>query len=188
MAYGPQGSRDLFPVECGSLSGSRWFCVLSKPHCETQAATELRNQGFMVFLPMEVVWRGHHDHRRPVPRPCVPRYMFVRFNPAVDPWRCIWSTRGVASLISFSPERPAACRTHQVQAVSDTMMQPLGRIDPTAPPLAIGQLGNVASGPFAAFQGEVISVDPDGRLVVRLTIFGRATPITLEAQQFKAAS
>lgn len=186
-ACGPQGSSGLFPAECGSLSGARWFCVLSKPHAEREAAQELRNQGFAVFLPMEVVWRGHHGDRKPTARPCVPRYLFVRFNPHADRWRVIWSTRGVSKLISFAPEVPAPCRAGEVERVWATVYEPLSQVDPTAPRLDVGQRGKVASGPFSAFPGEVMRVEEDGRIVVSVTIFGRATPITLEPEQFKAA-
>lgn len=180
------GSRDLFPEECGS-HGAQWFVVRSKPRSERIAASELRAQGFLVFVPTEVVWRGHHGARRPIARPCVPRYLFVRFDPAADPWRCIWSTRGVATLISYSPERPAPCRASDVRAVWEAIAEPLRQADPTAPQIAIGDRVSPASGPFSAFHGDVVSIAPDGRLVVRMIIFGRSTPITLEPHAVRPA-
>ena len=184
-AYGSGQSGDLFPSDCGSHPAPhRWYCLIAKPQMERVAAAELRRQGFVAFVPMQLRWRGRGPHTRPVACLAVPRYLFVRFDIAADDWPPIVNTRGVHRLISFAPERPAPVRRGVIEAIAADMEAALGLPDPTLTVQA-GDRGHVASGQFAAFPATVQGVRPDGALIVTITIFGRAAPIVLEPGAFR---
>lgn len=184
-AYGSGQSADLFPSDCGSHPApfARWHCILARPQHELTAAAELRRQGFATFVPMQLRWRGHGPHTRPVAVLAVPRYLFVRFDAAADPWLPILHTRGVQRLLSITPDRPAPVRRGVIEAIAAEMEAALGKPDPTLA-LAPGARGHVAAGPLSAFPATVAAVRPDGTLSVSITLFGRASTLTLEPGQF----
>ena len=82
-------------------SGSRWHCAWTHEDAETIAARHLANQAFQTYLPL-------HVERRSVIVPLFPGYLFVRFDPDIDPWGKIRSTRGVGGLIRHGTIRPTA--------------------------------------------------------------------------------
>ena len=82
-------------------SGSRWFCAWVHEDEEHRAAQHLANQAFQTYLPL-------HVERRSMIVPLFPGYLFVSFDPDVDPWGKIRSTRGVGGLIRHGTIRPTA--------------------------------------------------------------------------------
>jgi len=60
----------------------------------------------------------------------------------------------------------------------------MSQADRKRPPFAIGDLIQVADGPFMSFRGVVESFDREtSRLNVTLSIFGRETPVELDPAQ-----
>ena len=51
-----------------------------------------------------------------VEAPFFPRYLFVGFDPHVDPWGAIRHTRGVCALIRHAPDRPTPVPVGVVRA------------------------------------------------------------------------
>jgi transcriptional antiterminator RfaH len=81
--------------------GFSWFLVLAKRGQERMAKENLERQGFEVYCPMYAP-----TPLRPVagkaatttPRPFLPGYLFVAFDPADPKWGKIFSTYGVRSM------------------------------------------------------------------------------------------
>lgn len=88
----------------------RWGVVTSHPHAERLAKENLERQGFEVYMPMMLQAREPTKANKwssaPIIKPFLPGYLFVQLNPSVDRWRCVFSTRGVKSLM-LAGERPA---------------------------------------------------------------------------------
>lgn len=178
--FGWQSSAKM-RADCGSLSHShqddpvRWYCVQTKPGAERDAAARLRDQGFTTFLPMAIADR----HRRISAVPAAPRYLFVAFDPTAVQWRCICHTHGVARLFLIG-ERPAPARRGQVEALMHLVVERNGEPDPAAQAVTAGQVGAVQDGPFSSFRCVVVAQEPDGRITVEVSLFGRPSTITLE--------
>jgi len=146
------GDRDS-ALPCGSNPGRRWFCVLAHWRHEQVAANNLLAQGFRPFLPLHYV-------QRPSGEVAVvslfPPYLFVEFDPEVDPWRRIYSTRGVRQLFSTAPERPTPIPVGIVESLI-SRAGPEGIIGARPatdlPPLAEGDRAIVLTGPLADLAG-----------------------------------
>ncbi len=172
LAFGEQ-SGAIKHCDCGSLpDGERWFCIQTKPGSESEAALRLRAQGFTTFVPARI----SENRRRFVPRPEIPRYLFVAFDPSAVQWRKICHTYGVARLFLIG-ERPAPARVGDVEGIIEEVVKKLGEPEPQATP---GVVGRVLDGPLAGFRCVVVNETRDGHLRVNVEIFGRPSCITLE--------
>mgnify|MGYP000859613145 CR=1 FL=1 len=78
---------------------SDWFVVTTKPRKEVQAAFNLANQGFDVFLPRmrRTVRHARRFHIAVIP--LFPAYLFLEASSAVR-WRSINGTFGVKRIIT----------------------------------------------------------------------------------------
>lgn len=83
-----------------------WFAARTRPKSEKLADHELRNQHYETFLPL--INRKLISRRKPVvhQEPLYPSYIFIRFNPEIDPWWAINSTRGIKRLLTYDSMRP----------------------------------------------------------------------------------
>ena len=73
----------------------RWYVVQTHPHAESRAMEQLRQQGFVTYLPKLLKQRRHARKVETVIRPLFPRYLFVLVDITTQRWRAIHSTIGV---------------------------------------------------------------------------------------------
>lgn len=95
--------------------GPRWFVVQCKRKEEKLAHWNLKAQGFEVYLPM--YWFMDRKTQGKTGKPLFPGYVFVKINPAVDPWRCICSTYGVKSLLCSANGKPIAAADGHIASI-----------------------------------------------------------------------
>jgi transcriptional antiterminator RfaH len=174
------------PVRCGSRHGPRWFVATT--HDPAVADTNLANQHFEAWFPTIAVRRRDPRGRWDVvPRPLFgPSYIFVRFNPAADPWGVILSTYGVRSIIMFELGIPAPCQEGAVEALQAG--EEARRLLTHQPDETLRALSScqVVAGPFRGHRGQVVAVN-GGRVVVTLMIFGRLQDVHVAASCLEAA-
>lgn len=159
------------PSECGSRFGPRWYVVQTYRGEERLAVEELANQNFATLLPLRrrepcpVDPGAPRQHRKRDDRPpytaAFPGYLFVLFDVAVDPWRCIHSTRGVKRLFSIREDRPVPVPVGVVERLMARLSKGLVMHLPTEPaePIPDGALVHVLSGPFLGQQGVCLRSD-----------------------------
>src|SRR5208283_5465535 len=158
------------PMPSGSRIGRRWFVAATISGQEHRALFELRGQQFEAYLPLHI----EPDRSRIVP--LFRGYLFVSFDPNLDQWRRICSTRGVWSLIWRSPEVPAPvpigcvedliARTSERRIVDDP-----GLNAPTTTRIPLGANCEVLEGPLTGWRG-VCSLSTEKRVRLLLAMFG----------------
>ena len=116
-------------------SGSRWHCAWTHEDAETIAARHLANQAFQTYLPL-------HVERRSMIVPLFPGYLFVSFDPDVDPWGKIRSTRGVGGLIRHGTIRPTAIPPGVIEDLM-ARTSPRGVVDDPGDAPPVGLAGGV---------------------------------------------
>lgn len=94
---------------------SVWIVVVSKVGQERRVKHELQQQGFEVYLPMKLT---ENRRRELVASPFLPRYLFARVTLAVERWKSIYSTMGVAGVLGRG-ERPTGVKDKLVQRIRD---------------------------------------------------------------------
>ena len=145
----------------------QWCVVHTQTYQEARAELNLRRQGFEVWLPL--VRRARRiDH---VLAPLFPRYLFVRLDLSIQPWRAINGTFGVVRLL---------CNRDTPLVVPGGLMEEImrrrdesGTISLMPRRLAVGDVVKVTMGPFADLEGVFQTMSGRDRAILLLNLLGR---------------
>lgn len=170
-------------------------CLLAttKPGCESEAARNLIDQGYDVFLPMtrtEIVDSRKRTRARAAP--LFPGYVFIWWT---ETWRSILSTRGVSGVVSMtrdeSGDRIPSCIPDHVmnrvlgEVLSHTDIDGFVELPPAFSP---GQTLRVSSGPWAGVEVVLRANDAMGRVRCLLKMLGREIERTFHERNLEAVA
>lgn len=159
-----------------------------KKDIEHRASVEgLRDQLGEVVVPEEKIVERKEGKKKEYTRNLMPGYVFVQMVANDELFKVIEEIKGVAGFVGagnsrtpLSPEEIENIRG----LVEDKKDKPRTEIK-----YRIGDQVKVMEGPFANFVGTVDSIDRDReKLQVMVSIFGRNTPVELDANQVESAS
>ena len=176
----PSGGAGTMPI------GARWYVVHTRTHAESKAAQHLQRQGFGIYLPRYRKRRRHGRRVDTIAAPLFPRYMFVTVDVALQRWRAIQSTVGVARLV---------CNGIGPAAVPDTVIDGLKRgededgfirLNPR-PQFAPGDKVRIVDGVFASSLGLFEGMTDRERVTVLLDLLGRKVRVKLDTDFVTAA-
>ncbi len=161
-------------------SGERWYVVHTQPHNEGRAEVNLRQQGFVTYLPRYLRSRRHARRTETVARPLFPRYLFVCLDLARDRWRSVQSTFGVSHLV-IAGEEPLSLPDGVVDEIRAreggdgyvALGLPAG-IGPGSPVRLI-------DGIFADARGVLERIADDRRVSILLKLLGREVRVFVSA-------
>ena len=85
-------------------TGNRWSVVQTPPNRETRAKANLRQRGYLTYLPCTARLRRHADNIEPVPGPMLSGYLFIALDPARGGWRSIRATFGAPDIVNSGEE------------------------------------------------------------------------------------
>ena len=186
--------------------GPRWHLVqVAAGERDAHVVDWLGRRGYETYYPMVRSMRRVSRKRlsqkqrrarvtvvKPVLEPMFGRYIFTRFDLTDGRWRDIFDYHGAGALASNPGGLPAPIADSLIEALRHAEVE--GAIPGTIPAAAVFRLGQfveVTEGPFASFRGEIErintctieGVDSAVRLTVAVNIFGRLTPVELDADQ-----
>lgn len=163
----------------------RWYAVQTLPWREFGAASQLRRQGFDVFVPS--YWRTvrHARQFRTKLAAFFPGYLFVSLAMGRDRWRSINGTIGVARLI-MDGERPRPVLAGIVEDLI-ALSGDDGAISAGAGALP-GDKVRLTQGALAGYVGELLRADADGRVRLLLELMGTRVPVSARGNQIAALS
>jgi len=169
-----------------TAGGTRWYVVQTQPHAEARASAHLCRQEFRTYLPRYLKRRRHARRIQTVAAPLFPRYMFVAVDTAVQRWRAIQSTVGVARLVC-NGEYPVAVPDGVVEALrvredEGGFIKLEGR-----PPFTPGDKIRVLEGAFSACLGLFEGMTDRERVAILLDLLGRKVRVFLDADLIAAA-
>ena len=163
------------PYPLALEGGERWYVVRTQPHRETQAARQLENQDFRVFVPRILKSRRHARKFETVLAPLFPRYMFIALDLRRDRWRSVNGTFGVDRLLM---------RGGEPEPVPHGLVEQLTEVASADGVVRCGRLLTrpnirVTAGPFAELMGTLDQLDDQGRVRVLLDILGGKIRVVL---------
>jgi transcriptional antiterminator RfaH len=169
-----------------NTAGKRWYVVQTRPCSEAKAATHLQRQGFEIYFPRYLKSRRHARRVETIAAPLFPRYMFVAIDMAVQRWRSVQSTIGVARLV---------CHGDDPAEVPDSVIRDLklGQDDKgfvqfeRKPSFRLGETIRVLDGVFSAYLGLFERMTDGERVAILLDLLGRKVRVVLDADAIEAA-
>jgi len=134
-----------------------------------------------VLIPSETVVDMKKGKKRTGTRSFFPGYLLVQMELDEKTWHLVRHTPKVTGFVGG--KSPAPIPQSEVEDIKSQMVE--GRLKPK-PKVTFteGESVRVNDGPFSNFNGIVESIKPDkGKVVVLVSIFGRATPVELDFTQ-----
>ena len=132
-----------------------------------------------VEVPMEDVIEEKNGEQKVVKRKIFPGYVVVKMVMNEDTWYVVRNTRGVTGFVGPG-SKPVPLSDEEVErmGVEQVRMADIG--------FEIGDSVNVKSGPLEGFSGKIENIDKETRkITVKVSMFGRETPIEVEANQIE---
>jgi transcriptional antiterminator RfaH len=164
----------------------RWFVAHTQPHAEAKATAHLNRQGFQIYFPRYLKRRRHARKIETVAAPLFPRYLFVSVDMSVQRWRSIYSTVGVARLVSNGDD-PAPVPVGVIEALQ-SREDAAGFIKlEQRPPFRAGEKVRVLDGAFASCLGLFEGMAERERIAILLDLLGRKVRVVLDADLIAAA-
>ncbi len=164
----------------------RWYVVHTHPHAEAKATAHLNRQGFESYFPRYLKRRRHARRIETVAAPLFPRYLFVAVDFSAQRWRSIYSTVGVARLVSNGDD-PSAVPDGIVDALkSREDANGFIKLD-QRPPFRAGDKIRVLDGAFVSCLGLFEGMAERERIAILLDLLGRKVRVVLDADLVAAA-
>jgi transcriptional antiterminator RfaH len=159
----------------------KWYLVKTKPLNEPRIHARLTEAGFETIYPKmmkKIKGKGRFELR-----PLFPTYLFVRF--AMEQFRTVRYTRGVARVISFGSE-PQEVGPEIIDAVRGRMDEE-GIVTLVKPPVEWkqGEKIRIGEGPFAGVDAIFVEALPDRERVVLLLDAVSSFRVILKKEQIE---
>jgi transcription termination/antitermination protein NusG len=134
-----------------------------------------------VMIPSETVVEMKKGKKRTGTRSFFPGYLLVEMDLDERTWHLVRHTPKVTGFVGG--KNPSPIPDSEVNDIKSQMAEGKLRPKPKVT-FSEGENVRVIDGPFTNFAGTVDSIKPDkGKVVVLVSIFGRATPVELDFTQ-----
>lgn len=173
------------PEEQKYTAEMRWYVVHTYSGYENKVKANIEkiieNRGMQdqileVSVPVQDVVELKNGQKKTVQRKVFPGYVLLKMIMNDDTWYVVRNTRGVTSFVGPG-SKPVPLSDAEVLAMG--IGGEIENLD-----LEVGDAVKVASGPFAESIGLVKEINANKKtVVVKLSIFGRETPVELDFNQ-----
>lgn len=145
-------------------------------------AVDMADKIFDVMVPKEKQIEIKNGKRKIVEKKIFQGYVLVEMKLTDETWYIVRNTPGVTGFVG-SGTVPTAVSEAEIAKIKKRMgvEEPKHQID-----LKIGEVVSITDGPFKGFDGAVSEIDTQkGKIKVMVSMFGRDTPVELDALQVK---
>lgn len=155
---------------------SSWFAIQTWSRREKKVATELREKGISVFLPLFSEKRQWSDRQRLVELPLFPQYVFVRIPPKTHARIPVLQTAGVAGFVG---KRGVGV------PIPDSEIDGIRTILAQGMPfnhhsfLNVGKRIRIRGGSLDGVEGILTAINSDATLVVSVELIQRSLAIRI---------
>ena len=153
-----------------------WFAVQTRLRYEQFAAEHLRSKGYDPFLPVYTCRRRWSDRIKKVDLPLFPGYLFCRFD--LQNRLPILVTPGIIQVLG-SGKSPIAVDDAEIAAIQAIIQSGLPR-EPW-PFLQIGQKVRIATGPLSGYEGILLNLKGNHRLVLSVSLLKRSVAVEVDS-------
>ena len=143
---------------------------------------ELKGKIFDAIVPKEKQIEIKNGKRKVVDRKLFQGYVLVEMKLSDETWYIVRNTPGVTGFVGTGTQ-PTPVSEKEIAKIKTRM----GVEDPKySVNYALGEVVSITDGPFKGFDGSISKIDAaKGKLKVMVSMFGRETPVELDALQVK---
>lgn len=175
-------------------SSKQWYAIHTYAGYEEKVAESIRQRAasldmadkiFDVMVPKEKQIEIKNGKRRVVEKKIFQGYVIVEMRMSEDAWYIVRNTPGVTGFVG-SGTTPTPVSDDEMDKIKRRMgvQDPKHQID-----YAPGEVVSIVDGPFKGFDGSISEIDTQkGKIKVLVSMFGRETPVELDALQVKKVS
>ena len=176
------------PLEGEGLRGdgqAKWYVVHTysghenKVKVNIEKMVENRNMQNLILevvVPTENVIEVKDGQRKIKTRKMFPGYVIIKMIVTNESWYLVRNTQGVTGFVGHGSE-PIPLTDEEVARMGIEKVFIEFNVE-------VGEMVRVISGPFESFMGTVEDINPDKQvLTVKVSMFGRDTPVELEFAQ-----
>jgi len=173
---------------------ARWYVVHTYSGYEKKVEANLKKRVesmgmadkiFRIIVPMEEMREIKNGKAKMVQKKVFPGYVLVEMIMTDDSWYVVRNTPGVTGFVGSTGagSKPTPLLPEEV----DRILRTMGLKDAAAHiRVSIGAAVRVLEGPFQDMHGKVEAIDKErGKVIVTIDLFGRETPVELEAYQIE---
>jgi transcription antitermination factor NusG len=158
-----------------SIDNPEWYALVVRPRSEKAVAQALANRGVERYLP---AYRGRYRSAgrfQDVDLPLFPQYVFCR----IGPWSRahVLSTPGVFRFVAFG---------NKLAPVNDSELESVRRVVASGmdiqpwPFLKVGDMVEIAEGPFCGLEGRLLTAKGDCKLILDISLLQRSVALTID--------
>lgn len=143
---------------------------------------DMADKIFDVMVPKEKQIEIKNGKRKIVEKKIFQGYVLVEMKMTEDAWYIVRNTPGVTGFVG-SGVTPTPVSDDEISKIKKRMgvEDPKHNIN-----YSIGEVVNIVDGPFKGFDGAINEIDTQkGKIKVLVSMFGRDTPVELDALQVK---
>jgi len=172
-------------------STRQWYAIHTYSGYEEKVAESIRqriqavdmaDKIFDVMVPKEKQIQIKNGKRKVVEAKIFQGYVLVEMKLSEETWFIVRNTPGVTGFVGSGSE-PTPVSEAEIAKIKKRMgvEEPKHHID-----YAIGEVVSITDGPFKGFDGAISEIDTQkGKIKVMVSMFGRDTPVELDALQVK---
>lgn len=172
-------------------SSKQWYAVHTYSGYEDKVsesvrqrinAVDMADKIFDVMVPKEKQIEIKNGKRKVVDRKIFQGYVLVEMKLTEETWYIVRNTPGVTGFVGSGTD-PTPVSEAEIRKIKKRMgvEEPKHQID-----FNEGEVVSIADGPFKGFDGAISEIDyQKGKIKVMVSMFGRDTPVELDALQVK---
>lgn len=145
-------------------------------------AVDMADKIFDCIVPKEKQIQIKNGKRKVVDAKIFQGYVLVEMKLTDETWYIVRNTPGVTGFVG-ADTTPTPVSEHEMRKIKKRMgvEEPKHQID-----FSEGEVVSITDGPFKGFDGSIAEIDAvKGKIKVMVSMFGRETPVELDALQVK---
>ncbi len=163
-------------------SAYQWFALYTKSKAEKKVLEQFRAKGIEAYLPMRRELRQWSDRKKWIEVPIINSYIFVHIT--LPEYRKVFEAKGVVAYVSHKG-KAVSIPEHEMDAMRRTVENNLTfSVETTS--LQKGQIITVTSGPLKGISGEIIDMQGEKKLYLRISHIGYTLVVNLENETYRA--
>jgi transcriptional antiterminator RfaH len=146
-----------------------WYAIYTKPNAEKKILTLLEEQEIECYLPLKKSLRQWSDRKKWIEEPFFRCYLFVKVS-HIEFFKVL-EIPGTVKYVSFGGQ-PQTIPEEQIENIKIFIAQEEREIFLSRENIEKGKNVEVLIGPFKGLQGEIVKIQGNYRIVIRIETLG----------------